>query len=89
MVLLARAAADGHSPHRTESRSAQYWGLSSLPTKACTARRRALPDTSAAPRTLIFLTGPVWHRTVSVGFNACTADASVPASASLYASNKQ
>ena len=63
-VLLARAAADGHSPHRTESRSAQYRGLSSLPTKACTARRRALPDTSAAPRTLMLLTGPVWHRTV-------------------------
>ena len=93
-VLLARAAADGHSPHRTESRSVQYRGLSSLPTKACTARRRALPDTSAAPRTLMLLTGPVWHRTVSAassgladdGSSACTADASVPASTPPHAS---
>ena len=85
-ALADRTIAYGH---RTESRSVQYRGLSSLPTKAYTARRRTLPDTSAAPRTLMLLTGPVWYRTVSVGSSACNADASVSASASLYASNSQ
>ena len=61
-ALADRTIAYGH---RTESRSVQYRGLSSLPTRACAARCRALPDTSAAPRTLMLLMGPVWHRTVS------------------------